>query len=286
MERAMSIEEKIRRAEEIYNRRNGNNYYTTYKSNRIEKKSSSLSKKLIKQIFICLLVYAVFYVTTNKEYFLSNEFREKADKFMSQNEILNNTYNYIMGYVDNFFNINEENSKEAEESSQTENTDLQKQNQSETENNNDTGKTVESEQNIGGSNESFEEEAPKTQEEIDVEEIKKKITFIIPVEGTISSTFGWRNPTTATVPKYHTGLDLAASTGTIIKSATDGVVTMVSSYGDYGKHYRIQNDDVTIIYAHCSKLYLNEGDKVVQGQEIAEVGSTRKFNSDHIYILK
>ena len=282
----MSIEEKIRRAEEIYNRRNGNNYYTTYKSNRIEKKSSSLSKKLIKQIFICLLVYAVFYVTTNKEYFLSNEFREKADKFMSQNEILNNTYNYIMGYVDNFFNINEENSKEAEESSQTENTDLQKQNQSETENNNDTGKTVESEQNIGGSNESFEEEAPKTQEEIDVEEIKKKITFIIPVEGTISSTFGWRNPTTATVPKYHTGLDLAASTGTIIKSATDGVVTMVSSYGDYGKHYRIQNDDVTIIYAHCSKLYLNEGDKVVQGQEIAEVGSTRKFNSDHIYILK
>ena len=286
MERAMSIEEKIRRAEEIYNRRNGNNYYTTYKSNRIEKKSSSLSKKLIKQIFICLLVYAVFYVTTNKEYFLSNEFREKADKFMSQNEILNNTYNYIMGYVDNFFNINEENSKEAEESSQTENTDLQKQNQSETENNNDTGKTVEREQNIGGSNESFEEEAPKTQEEIDVEEIKKKITFIAPVEGTISSTFGWRNPTTATVPKYHTGLDLAASTGTIIKSATDGVVTMVSSYGDYGKHYRIQNDDVTIIYAHCSKLYLNEGDKVVQGQEIAEVGSTRKFNSDHIYILK
>ena len=286
MERAMSIEEKIRRAEEIYNRRNGNNYYTTYKSNRIEKKSSSLSKKLIKQIFICLLVYAVFYVTTNREYFLSNEFREKADKFMSQNEILNNTYNYIMGYVDNFFNINEENSKEAEESIQTENTDLQKQNQSETENNNDTGKTVESEQNIGGSNESFEEEAPKTQEEIDVEEIKKKITFIVPVEGTISSTFGWRNPTTATVPKYHTGLDLAASTGTIIKSATDGVVTMVSSYGDYGKHYRIQNDDVTIIYAHCSKLYLNEGDKVVQGQEIAEVGSTRKFNSDHIYILK
>ena len=286
MERAMSIEEKIRRAEEIYNRRNGNNYYTTYKSNRIEKKSSSLSKKLIKQIFICLLVYAVFYVTTNREYFLSNEFREKADKFMSQNEILNNTYNYIMGYVDNFFNINEENSKEAEESSQTENTDLQKQNQSETENNNDTGKNVESEQNIGGSNESFEEEAPKTQEEIDVEEIKKKITFIVPVEGTISSTFGWRNPTTATVPKYHTGLDLAASTGTIIKSATDGVVTMVSSYGDYGKHYRIQNDDVTIIYAHCSKLYLNEGDKVIQGQEIAEVGSTRKFNSDHIYILK
>ena len=286
MERAMSIEEKIRRAEEIYNRRNGNNYYTSYKSNQIEKKSSSLSRKLIKQIFICLLIYAVFYITTNREYFLSKEFRNKAEEFTSQSEILSNTYNYIMGYVDRFLNINEENSKDTEESHPTENSDSQMQNQTENENNSDTGKKVETEQNIGGSNESIEDEAPKTQEEIDVEEVKSKIDFIVPIEGTISSTFGWRNPTTATVPKYHTGLDLAAPTGTIIKSATDGVVTMVSSYGDYGKHYRIQNGDVTIIYAHCSKLYLNEGDNVIQGQEIAEVGSTRKFNSDLICILK
>ena len=286
MERAMSIEEKIRRAEEIYNRRNGNNYYTTYKSNQIEKKTSSLSRKLIKQIFICLLIYAVFYVTTNREYFLSKEFRNKAEEFTSQSESLSNIYNYIMGYVDKFFNINEENSKDTEETHPTENSDSQMQNQAERENNSDTGGRVENEQNIGGSNESIEDKESKTQEEIDVEEIKGKIDFIVPIEGTISSTFGWRNPTTARVPKYHTGLDLAAPTGTIIKSATDGVVTMVSSYGDYGKHYRIQNDDVTIIYAHCSKLYLNEGDYVTQGQEIAEVGSTREFNTDHIYILK
>ena len=66
------------------------------------------------------------------------------------------------------------------------------------------------------------------------------------MEGKISSTFGWRNPTNPNVPRNHTGLDLAAPTGTVIKSATDGVVTMVSSAGDYGKHYRIQNDDITI----------------------------------------
>ena len=125
MERAMSIEEKIRRAEEIYNRRNGNNYYTTYKSNQIEKKTSSLSRKLVKQIFICLLIYAVFYVTTNREYFLSKEFRNKAEEFTSQSESLSNIYNYIMGYVDKFFNINEENSKDTEETHPTENSDSQ-----------------------------------------------------------------------------------------------------------------------------------------------------------------
>lgn len=100
---------------------------------------------------------------------------------------------------------------------------------------------------------------------------------MLQLTGRISSTFGWRNPTTASVPKYHTGLDIAASEGTVIKSATDGEVILVSSKGDYGNHYQIKIDDIIIIYAHCKKLYLKEGDMVKQGQEIAEVGSTRKF---------
>lgn len=269
MEKAMSIEERIRRAEDIYNRRYGNSYYSAYRSNQRIKNKPSLSRRFIKQIVICLLVYAVFYVTTNREYFLSNEFRNKAEEFASQNEILKNTYNYIIGYVDKYFNLNNENNNE----NKTTDIEGKEQNQENEVIDNNSEKTDETEQNIGGSSEEI-EEIQKTQEEIDVEEIKSKIDFIVPVDGTISSTFGWRNPTSATVPKYHTGLDLAAPTGTIIKSATDGVVTMVSNYGDYGKHYRIQKDEVTIIYAHCSKLYLNEGDYVTQGQEIAEVGST------------
>ena len=112
---------------------------------------------------------------------------------------------------------------------------------------------------------------------------KKKITFIVPVEGTISSTFGWRNPTTASVPKYHTGVDIAANEGTIIKSATDGKVIMASSAGDYGNHYQIQIDDVIIVYAHCKKLYLKEGDTVKQGQNIAEVGSTGNSTGPHLH---
>ena len=279
MEKAMSIEERIRRAEDIYNRRYGNSYYSSYRGSSKERKKISLSRRFIKQMIICLLVYAVFYVTANREYFLSNEFRNKAEEFASKNEVLKNTYNYIIGYVDKYFNSN------SEDNSENKNTDIEnkEQNQKNEVIDNNLEKTNETEQNIGGSNEGIEEEPQKTQEEIDVEEIKNKITFIVPVEGTISSTFGWRNPTTATVPKYHTGLDLAAPTGTIIKSATDGVVTMVSSYGDYGKHYRIQNDDVTIIYAHCSKLYLNEGDYVTQGQEIAEVGSTGNSTGPHLH---
>lgn len=289
MEKAMSIEERIRRAEDIYNRRYGNGYYSSYKSNIKNKNKPSLSKRFIKQIIICMLVYSIFYVTSNREYFLSNEFRNKVEEFSSQNEVLKNTYNYIIGYVDKYLNKKQEENKEDGKG------DNKEENKEEAKEENKASQEIQSneiindnsqivnEQNIGGSNEIAKEETPKTQEEIDAEEIKNKISFVVPIEGTISSTFGWRNPTTATVPKYHTGLDLAAPTGTVIKSATDGVVTMVSSYGDYGKHYRIQNDDVTIIYAHCSKLYLKEGDYVTQGQEIAEVGSTGNSTGPHLH---
>ena len=48
--------------------------------------------------------------------------------------------------------------------------------------------------------------------------------------------------------------------------------------GGYGNHIYVENNDVTNIYAHCSKIYVNEGDIVTKGQEIGEVGQTRKCN--------
>ena len=74
--------------------------------------------------------------------------------------------------------------------------------------------------------------------------------------------------------------------GAKIVSGTDGEVVLSSEEGDYGKHLKIQIGEVSIIYAHCNNLYVKLGDKVKQGQEIAEVGSTRKFNTGLIYILK
>ena len=42
-----------------------------------------------------------------------------------------------------------------------------------------------------------------------------------------------------------------------------------------GNHIKIQKDDVITLYAHCSKIYVKEGDHIMQGQEIGEVGATR-----------
>ena len=51
----------------------------------------------------------------------------------------------------------------------------------------------------------------------------------------MTSRFGPRNPTTETVPKYHTGIDIAVPEGTVYVAAMEGTVELVSSEGDYRK---------------------------------------------------
>lgn len=122
-----------------------------------------------------------------------------------------------------------------------------------------------------------------SQPEQDIADIKNTTTFIKPIEGEISSKYGIRENATGLVPKNHTGIDIAANLGTKIKSATDGKVVLASEEGDYGKHLKIQIGEVSIIYAHCNNLYVKQGDKIAQGQEIAEVGSTGNSTGPHLH---
>ena len=104
--------------------------------------------------------------------------------------------------------------------------------------------TQNTEDSIGGTKEKKEinqETTEISQMEQDALFIKKSINFINPVEGTITSTFGWRNPTTSTVPKYHTGLDIANISGTPIYSSTDGRVILSSAEGDYRQSFKNTN---------------------------------------------
>ena len=297
MEKTMSVEERIRRAEERYNQKNGytaqigNSRKELNIKNRVSEKKKT-TKKLLMQIFVCLVIYVAFYSITNRDYIFSDNFKNDVNVFLKDKTKIYAIYENSKEFVNSrILHQNEEENNEVNnvneqtiddtnniEEQQIENTSEQQELQSE---------------NIGGANESKEqtdttntdntENVEKSQMEIDADKIKSSISFINPIEGRITSTFGWRNPTVSTVPKYHTGLDIAAVSGTVIKSATDGKVIMASSKGDYGNHYQIQINDVIIIYAHCQKLYLKEGDSVVQGQEIGEVGSTGNSTGPHLH---
>ena len=297
MERAMTVEERIRKAEDIYNRRNGIAYSRSKPKEKKEKLKKGTVKKLFMQIFVCLSIYIVFYAVTNREHIFSEEFRNEVNSFFTQKTNISQMYLNAKSYIQNKINGTQENTNEeqdttaeggeAEEQKDTsENTTQEVQETKENKEENIGGATEETQQGEAKEENKEEEKKELSEEEQmkkDAEDIKSRISFIKPIEGRISSTFGWRNPTTSTVPKYHTGLDIAANEGTVIKSATDGKVIMASSQGDYGNHYQIQIDDIVIVYAHCKKLYLKEGDTVKQGQEIAEVGSTGNSTGPHLH---
>ena len=100
--------------------------------------------------------------------------------------------------------------------------------------------------------------------------------------GTITSRYGVRQAT-AIVSGNHKGVDIGAKYGADIKAAMDGQVTVVSDEGDYGKHVKVVDGDVSTIYAHCSKIVVSQGDFVKKGQKIAEVGSTGKSTGPHLH---
>ena len=296
MERTMSVEDKIRRAEEIYARRQGETQRktTTVSINNNNRKDIKLLRKMLIQIGLSLLIYAVIYIIQNNNYIFSEDFLKKANEILSYDmnfeQIYQNTKNNIGQWITNLKNnmIQKENgiitNNDNEINSESmQNTQESEESQKETTNNQETNGIGGAEEEQQTSTQNTNETQELSQEEKDIANIKATTTFIKPIEGTISSKYGQREPTTATVPKNHTGVDIAANLGTKIKSATEGEVVIASEEGDYGKHLKIQIGEVSVIYAHCNNLYVKQGDKVSQGQEIAEVGSTGNSTGPHLH---
>lgn len=272
MERTMSVDEKIRRAEQIYASRHKESTRPIATVNVNEdKKDIKLLKKMMIQILISVTIYLCIYTIQNKEYVFSQDFINKA--------------NEILSYDTNFVEIYEK-AKDTVQGLVPQSDETNEGNQEENSNEMNEGNTEVIDENaIGGADETLESNENQevqqvtirelTPEEQEIETIKNTVNFIKPLDGgVISSGFGQRESTNLNVPTNHTGTDIAANLGTKIKSATDGEVVLVSEQGDYGKHIKIQIGDVSVIYAHCNAMYVKEGDKVTQGHEIGEVGST------------
>lgn len=267
MERTATVEERIRRAEQIYARRQGleNKEITINRNkNKQEKKDIKLLKKMVIQIIICILIAVPIYVIQNHSYPFSDDCINKIKEVLSYDtnfvELYNIGKNKIRDIYKSIFKTkNQESNQEQKASEHQEQTQEQNENV---------------QNGIGGATEEKAENAELSQTEQDILKTKETTTFVKPIEGTITSKFGQRDTATGKVPKHHTGTDIAANIGTKIKAATEGEVVLASEEGDYGKHLKIQIGEVSIIYAHCNNLYVKQGDKVTQGQEIAEVGTT------------
>lgn len=279
LERALTQEEKIRRAEEIYNRRRQGSTRTTARVNVQEEKNYGLFKKMILQIAICLLIYFIFYLVQNSNYIFSQEVLNKTKEILSYDIDLPVMYQQTM----NFFEQQMQGIvPQEQEDSNTMNNEVNEIQTNEAEENAIGGaelKNVVMEDTLAASMDEEKETIPQTDDEY----IKSNFSFIKPISGVVSSEFGQRDVDNPIVSKNHTGIDLAADVGTVIYAAMEGTVTISSTVGEYGHHIKIENQDVGTLYAHCSKLYVNQGDIVKQGQEIGEVGTTGKSTGPHLH---
>ena len=275
MERILTPEERIKRAEEIYKSRKENGIKLKSSSINIEAKPKiKLFKRMILQILICLMIYFVFYLIQNGQYLFSEEVINKTKEILSQDMNIE----LIINKVQEIFKKEEQKLTDDAIGGANEEINNIEQNTVNLENKENTENTEETEKK-----EYLQDASTINQMDEDAKFVKENFSLIKPLSGTITSRFGLRNPTTPTVPKYHTGLDIAANSGTVIIAAMDGKVELASSEGDYGNHLKITNGEVMTLYAHCKTLYVKEGEEIKQGQQIAEVGATGNVTEAHLH---
>lgn len=117
---------------------------------------------------------------------------------------------------------------------------------------------------------------------ISYQNVPLNLNLIRPISGTITSRFG---AVSSRRVSKHTGLDIAAATGTPIKAAASGTVTFSGYKGSYGYMTVITHaNGVQTYYAHCSKLYVTAGQQVNQGDVIAAVGNTGNSTGAHLHL--
>lgn len=107
-----------------------------------------------------------------------------------------------------------------------------------------------------------------------------------PAPGRISGRFGAQRVYQGQPGAYHSGLDLAAVTGTPILAPADGVVVLATTapFTLEGRLLMVDHGmGLSSAFLHCSAHLVTEGETVRQGQPIARVGMTGRASGPHLH---
>jgi len=98
------------------------------------------------------------------------------------------------------------------------------------------------------------------------------------VVGQISSPYGYRGS------EFHTGIDIAKSSGSPVYASNGGTVTFAGWSGGYGNLVIINHGGgIETYYAHNSSITVSVGEQVQKGQQIARAGSTGRASGSHVH---
>lgn len=102
-----------------------------------------------------------------------------------------------------------------------------------------------------------------------------------PIYGRLSSGYGYRySPWRG----FHSGIDIKANYGDVIKATAPGLVVHSGWRSGYGKTIIIKHSfGYSTLYGHCSRLLISKGERVKTGQEIARIGTTGYSTGAHLH---
>lgn len=116
------------------------------------------------------------------------------------------------------------------------------------------------------------------------QEILAHTPSIWPVQGWVTSDFGFRtNPFTG-LTQMHEGIDISNRMGTIVVSPGNGFVSDIGNDWVHGKFLVISHGfGMTTRYSHLNKALVKVGQKIKRGEKIAEVGTSGKTTGPHLH---
>ena len=105
-----------------------------------------------------------------------------------------------------------------------------------------------------------------------------------PIQGTITSPFGYRGNPIGGGTGYHEGVDIAVDFGTPVRATAAGTVSMAGWVDGYGNLVEIDHGNgMKTRYGHNSMLLVVEGQKVQAGDIISLAGSTGRSTGPHVH---
>jgi murein DD-endopeptidase MepM/ murein hydrolase activator NlpD len=109
-------------------------------------------------------------------------------------------------------------------------------------------------------------------------------TFTWPAQGIISGVYGSRRYYNGVPKRPHYGLDIAAPQGTAVTAPAAGIITLVheNMYFSGGTVIMDHGHGISSTFIHLHKAHVKSGDRVEQGQLIAEIGTTGRSTGPHL----
>lgn len=263
-------------------------YKTSRRKRRYNRDSYDFSQKVALQVVICLVILGaalgIKYLDTSYTAYL----RGKITAMVSQDVEVQGLFENINSFLNTVIN-NSTKRKNAEEGNNGINTSADMPEELSGNSSKISGGTTDYDDNtnpivsgqgiVGGINNET-ERLSKTDSKQNI-----SFKFIAPVEGPVSSPFGERLHPIRKEQAFHRGVDIEANKGAAIKAIMDGEIIETGSEKTLGNFVRIKHPlGFTSVYAHCSVLVSQKGQKVNQGEVIAKVGDTGASVGSHLHL--